>query len=127
MLLKDIYSIDCKINRILKKILKIDLDNNFFNTAVINSHRIGFNIRYKNKNVLGENELLGVAFFDKSTNLYNNTCFYEFELESYEQADVFASPYIFNDFNKIGAHIVSLGHTSSCKSKYERCFKSNNI
>lgn len=116
-----IYGLNCEINKILKDKLNIDPKKEFINTAIVNSYRIGFNIRYKNKNILGENDLLGVAFFDQTTNLTNSTSFCEFELESYEQTDVFASPYIFDDFNQIGSYIASLGHSPSNQSKYERC------
>ena len=95
--------------------------NQLTNTAIINSFRIGFNVRFRSKNVLGDNELVGVAFFDRSENLLTHQTFLEFEMESYEQTDVFASPYIFNEFEMIGEYISSLGNQSSTLSKYERC------
>lgn len=49
--------------------------------------------------------------------------FLEFELESYEQTDVFASPYIFQHFNKIATQLEIKGYQPSESSKLSRIFK----
>ena len=91
--------------------------------AGINSFRIGFNVYFKEKDIVGNKQLLGVAFFDTSVDLIRNTQFMEFEMESYQQTDVYASPYIFDQFNKIGREIFDYGISPSKKSKLERALQ----
>lgn len=68
-------------------------------------------------------ELIGVAFFDVSKNDCNKLEIFEFEMETYEQTDVFVSPSIFDELIYIGKYIESRGFLKSKKSKYERAFE----
>ncbi|AET62001.1 hypothetical protein HPL003_26435 [Paenibacillus terrae HPL-003] len=115
------FDVDCDIHRIAKKFLGVTNLSELKNISIVSSFRTGFILRFPRINVLGENEFLGVAFFDQSADKINNKSFYEFELESFQQSDVFASPYIFNEFDEIGKFVESLGHSLSSKSKKEKC------
>ncbi|MED1014210.1 hypothetical protein [Bacillus mycoides] len=115
------FEVDCNIHTIIKNHLGITDLSNLKNISNVNSFRTGFILRFPHKTALGEHEFLGVAFFDQSTDKVNGNVFYEFELESYQQSDVYASPYIFKEFDKIGNYVESLGHSPSVQSKKERC------
>ncbi|MBK1468382.1 CYTH domain-containing protein [Parvimonas parva] len=119
---KELLSIDCKIHDILKKSLNIDCMD-LCALKKINTRRYGFLINKKNKNVLNKLELIGVAFFDVSKNDCNKLEIFEFEMETYEQTDVFVSPSIFDELIYIGKYIESRGFLKSKKSKYERAFE----
>lgn len=115
-----INEIRCNACDVIQKYLGDECFGSLAQIAIINSFRIGFNVYLKEKNVVGNKQLLGVAFFDTSINLSNNSKFMEFEMESYQQTDVYASPYIFDHFNSIGQQIFDFGINPSKESKLER-------
>lgn len=115
---------DCEINREIQKIIgEQDLSKCLTVVGKLSTYRIGLNVYDKQKNALGKRQLIGVAFFDKTTNLDNSNIFYEFEMESYEQTDVYVCPYIFEEFRKLGVFLIEKGFCPSEKSKYYRCIQ----
>ncbi|MST67545.1 CYTH domain-containing protein [Lachnospiraceae bacterium BSM-380-WT-5A] len=120
----ELLACSCEINSEIKKILEVEqLENSLSVVANLRTYRIGFNIYDKKKNALGKRQLIGVAFFDETRNMDNSNNFFEFEMESYEQTDVFACPYIFQNFEMIGDFMEKNGFFSSEKSKYFRCLE----
>ena len=118
----ELLDYDCTINMIMQQVLeKQNLRECLSIVGKLNTYRIGFNICDKQRNILGQRQLIGVAFFDKTVNLKNLNEFYEFEMESYEQTDVYACPYIFERFKNIGDFLLKKGFLPSKNSKYYRC------
>ena len=118
---KYLFLVDCKIHKLLKKSFEINVEKDLCLVGAINTRRHGFVISKKEKNVFGNHEIIGIAFFDISIIFNTKKEMYEFEMESYEQSDVFVSPVIFEHFKKIGKYIKTLGFRQSKKTKHERC------
>ena len=98
---KYLFLVDCKIHKLLKKSFEINVEKDLCLVGAINTRRHGF--------------------FDISIIFNTKKEIYEFEMESYEQSDVFVSPVIFEHFKKIGKYIKTLGFRQSKKTKHERC------
>lgn len=116
----NLFDIDCDIHNKIKSFLGKEDLKDLENVTVVNQFRTGFILYFPRKNPFEGNDFMGVAFFDQYSKKGMNKVYYGFELESFQQSDVFASPYIFEEFKKVGNYIESLGHRISDESKKER-------
>lgn len=116
----DLFDINCDIHNKIKSFLRKEELKDLKNVAVVNQFRTGFILYFPRENPFEGLDFMGVAFFDQYSNNDIDKVYYGFELESFQQGDVFAAPYIFKEFQKIGDHIESLGHRQSNESKKER-------
>lgn len=123
---RQLFMIDCTINTLVKKQCGIDRLSELDLTSKLMAERVSFIVKSKEQDILNNNYFIGVAFFDCVQNTISNETFYEFELEAYADIDhVYISPYIFNEFNRIGERLLSLGYKKSDNSKYERSMMQN--